>query len=137
MAVVFGSEANGLGREELALCHQLVRIPTEPAHPSLNLAQAVLVVAYELYTALEPQPAGEPSQRATAGELEAALSQLEQGLLGIGYLNQQNPAPVLAELRRLLARAAPTPREAGLLRGLARQISWAAARIAEGRRADR
>src|SRR5580765_5236929 len=48
LALVFGPEASGLTDEELAQCHLRVHIPTDPAHPSLNLAQAVLVVAYEL-----------------------------------------------------------------------------------------
>jgi tRNA/rRNA methyltransferase len=123
-----------LATEELAQCHAQVHIPSAAAHPSLNLAQAVLVVAYELRLALAapvPRPAPE---RATAGDLEALLEELREGLLGIGYLNRENPGGVLAELRRLAARAAPTAREVTLLRGLARQLRWAAARIAATRR---
>ncbi|MBI3932368.1 MAG: RNA methyltransferase [Acidobacteria bacterium] len=130
VAVVFGPEASGLTGEELALCHQRVHVPTDPAQPSLNLAQAVLVVAYEIAVgAREEVPAAIPAQ-ASAGEIEAALGDLGRGLLGIGYLNPRNPEGILGEIRGLLVRASPTPREASLLRGIARQILWAAGRIA-------
>jgi len=135
VSLVFGPEATGLTNDELALCHLRVHIPTDPAHPSLNLAQAVLLVAYEIrLAALGPErvsPA--PEALATAGDFEAALQELGEGLLGIGYLNPQNPGKVLGELRGLLVRARPTPRDVDLLRGLARQVRWAAGCIARRR----
>jgi TrmH family RNA methyltransferase len=132
LAVVFGPEADGLRTDELALCHVHVHIPTDPAHHSLNLAQAVLLVAYELrLAALEAPPAdGANAGLATVAELEGALDQLREALLGIGYLNPANPEAILAELRRLLTRRAATAREASLLRGMARQILWCARRVA-------
>jgi TrmH family RNA methyltransferase len=135
LALVFGPEASGLTDEELAQCHVRVHIPTDPAHPSLNLAQAVLVVAYELRVAAieEGLGAGEPpaaAERATVGELESGLDDLREGLVAIGYLNRDNPEPILSEWRALLARAGPTSREVTLLRGLARQVRWAAGQIA-------
>jgi TrmH family RNA methyltransferase len=135
LALVFGPEASGLTDEELAQCHVRVHIPTDPAHPSLNLAQAVLVVAYELrLAALEEEAAAGPGpadrERATAGEVESALDDLRGALLGIGYLSRDNPEKILAEWRALFARAGLSPREASLLRGLARQVSWAAGQIA-------
>ena len=60
IAVVFGPEAGGLRNDELALCHVRVHIPTDPAHPSLNLAQAVLLVAYEIRLAALGGPAARP-----------------------------------------------------------------------------
>jgi TrmH family RNA methyltransferase len=130
LSVVFGPESSGLTGDEQRLCHVVVRIPAAEAQPSLNLAQAVLLVAYELQRAgAEDQPGPSP---AASGELEAALAALRRGLLGIGYLNPQSPGRVLAELRRLLARAGPSGREVRLLRGLARQIEWAAEQL--GRR---
>jgi TrmH family RNA methyltransferase len=132
LAVVFGPESSGLTSLELGLCHALVHVPTDPAQPSLNLAQAVLLLAYELRMAAgvsEPTPDGE---RAASGDLERALQELRGALLDIGYLDPLNPDHILIELRRLAARAGPTPREVNLLRGLARQMSWAG-RIARGR----
>jgi tRNA (cytidine32/uridine32-2'-O)-methyltransferase len=136
VSIVFGPEASGLTNEEQALCHQRVVIPAHPDHPSLNLAQAVLVVAYEIWLSaadLQPPPAPD---RAAAGEIEEAVQALRQGLLGIGYLSAASPEPILAELRALVVRAQPTPREVTLLRGIARQVAWAAAQIARGREAD-
>ncbi len=139
LAVVFGPEASGLTNTELQLCRVRVHVPADPAHPSLNLAQAVLVLAYELRLAwLERAesdagrgPAGEG--RATVGELEEAIGDLREGLLGIGYLNPASPEAVLGELRSLLRRADPSRREVALLRGLARQVRWAGHRIARAR----
>jgi TrmH family RNA methyltransferase len=130
LALVFGPEASGLTRRELALCHHTVHVPTSPEHPSLNLAQAVLLLAYELRLAALAS-AGGPSTRgtsavATAGEIENAIGDLRKALLVIGYLNPANPEAILAELRQILVRAAVTPREVTLLRGMARQMGWAA-----------
>jgi TrmH family RNA methyltransferase len=138
VSVVFGPEASGLTGRELGLCHRLVHVPTDPAHPSLNLAQAVLLVGYELriaslYETAAPPPPDEPP--APSGELEAAVQELRSGLLAVGYLDPANPDRVLAELRRMLARAGPTAREVTLLRGVARQVEWAG-RVAKGRPAD-
>jgi len=132
MALVFGPESSGLTEQELSRCHARVRIPADAAQPSLNLAQAVLILAYEIRLSRDGEPEAPAPPRAPAGELEAALGELEEGLVGIGYLNRDNPGAILAELRLLLTRAGPTPREASLLRGVARQIRWAAGRIAGG-----
>ena len=131
LAVVFGPEADGLRTDELDLCHVHVHIPTDPAQHSLNLAQAVLLIAYELrLAALDPPTARPDADPATVAQLEDALDQLREALLAIGYLNPANPEAILAELRRLLTRRAATAREAALLRGMARQILWCARRVA-------
>lgn len=130
LALVFGPEASGLTNDELALCHVRVHISCAPEHPSLNLAQAVLILAYELRSAAASPFVASGEPRATAGDVEEAMQELRRGLQGIGYLNPDNPDAVLAELRALVVRADPTAREAALLRGLARQVRWAADRIA-------
>jgi tRNA/rRNA methyltransferase len=63
--------------------------------------------------------------------LEQVLQELREALLDVGYLDPLNPDHILIELRRMLARAGPTPREVNLLRGLARQVRWAG-RVARG-----
>jgi TrmH family RNA methyltransferase len=133
LALVFGPESSGLTRRELALCHYTVHVPTSPDHPSLNLAQAVLLLAYELRLAAlagaaGPSSSGTRTVMATAGEIESAIADLRQALLTVGYLNPANPEAILAELRQLFVRAAITPREVTLVRGMARQIGWAANR---------
>lgn len=129
-AIVFGPEANGLRRDELDLCPWRVHIPAAAEHSSLNLAQAVLLLAYEIRLAATEVRAAPVLSPAPAGEVEEALGALGEALVAIGYLNPENPAAILAELRRLLARAQPTPREVALLRGLARQIGWAGRNLA-------
>jgi tRNA/rRNA methyltransferase len=134
VALVFGPESTGLTRGELALCHVVVRIPSDPGQPSLNLSQAVLIVAYEVFlSAAEAREHSPGTPRPETGEVEEALTALREGLLGIGYLAPHNPGPILSELRSLLVRAALTPRELTLLRGMARQILWAAREIARAR----
>jgi len=137
LSVVFGPEASGLTSAELALCHVHVHVPTHDDQPSLNLAQAVLLVAYELRlralaSAALVSDEGAPAAPVTAGELEGAVQDLREALLAAGFLDPANPDHILAELRRLLARAGPTPREITLLRGIARQVGWAG-RVARGR----
>jgi tRNA/rRNA methyltransferase len=135
VSIVFGPEASGLRNDELALCHEIVRIPTAPEQTSLNLAQAVLVIGYEIFLS-SSRSASRRKGVAPAGDLEAALDDLRAGLLAIGYLNAANPEAILTEIRRLVARAAPTDREVALLRGLGRQMRWAGSRIAKGEGTD-
>jgi tRNA/rRNA methyltransferase len=123
-AIVFGPEATGLRRDELELCPWRIHIPTAVDHSSLNLAQAVMVLAYEIHLSASA-PADVRPEPAPQGAFEGAVGALGDALLAVGYLNPANPDAILAELRRLLARAAPTAREVALLRGLARQVQWA------------
>jgi TrmH family RNA methyltransferase len=134
LSLVFGPESSGLTRAEMDLCHALVHVPTDPAQPSLNLAQAVLLLAYEMRLAALDRPVpspGSPEGRAPAGDVEQAIGELRAALLEVGYLDPANPDHVLTELRRLVARGGPSPREVVLLRGLARQVGWAG-RVARG-----
>jgi tRNA/rRNA methyltransferase len=122
VAVVFGQERRGLSDAELELCHAVCTIPTAEAYDSMNLAQAVAVIAYEIALAasggdaLAPGPpragGGEPPRHAT---VEALHERLRAVLGAAGFLNPQNPEHVLADFRRLLSRAEPTQREVELL----------------------
>ncbi len=125
VSLVFGPESSGLRTDELHLCPLHVHIPTDAEQPSLNLAQAVLVLAYEIRQSSSWTGRAPTEPRATVGELEGALQDLKAAFLDVGFLNPKNPEAILAELRALAARAGPTPREVTLLRGLARQVAWA------------
>ena len=80
VAIVFGEEKRGLSDEELAPCHEVCRIPTEPDQPSMNLAQSAAVLAYALHAAGRPEPAAPPPPRATHAELAAALAEARRAL---------------------------------------------------------
>jgi tRNA/rRNA methyltransferase len=116
VAVVLGEERRGLSDAELSVCQAVCAIPTSPAYDSMNLAQAAAVLAYEIAVAggAEPAspPAGEPARHAT---VEALFGRLSGLLAAAGYTNPQSPEAVLAEWRRVLARAEPTQREVELL----------------------
>jgi len=141
VALVFGQERRGLSDAELELCHAICSIPTAPAYDSMNLAQAVAVVAYELAAAAPPEgraaspgagaaggvlPPGAPRARgdepARHATVEALWARLRALLSGAGFLNPQNPEHILADFRRLLARAEPTQREVELLVAAARAL---------------
>jgi tRNA/rRNA methyltransferase len=118
VAVVFGQERRGLSDAELSLCQAVCAIPTAPAYDSMNLAQAAAVIAWEVAQADGAQDAlarAEPAPEPARHETLEALWERAQVVLGrAGYLNPQNPEHILPELRRFLARAEPTQREAEL-----------------------
>jgi tRNA/rRNA methyltransferase len=116
VAIVFGQERRGLSDAELERCQALCAIPTSPAYDSMNLAQAAAVIAWEIASAaaVAGAPAAPPPDPARHETLEALWDRARALLAAAGYLNPQSPEHVLAELRRLLARAEPTQREAEL-----------------------
>ncbi len=120
VAVLFGREDKGLSNDALDLCHAVAIIPTDAAYPSLNLAQACLVMVYEAFLAaqLTPNelPRGRRATRApTQKELETAYRGIETGLNAIDFFKGRDPAVIMRTLRTLLARARPDQREAKLL----------------------
>ncbi|MHB8417198.1 MAG: RNA methyltransferase [Myxococcales bacterium] len=122
VAIVFGEEKRGLSDAEMELCHAVCRIPTEPAQPSMNLAQSAAVLAYALCAAARPEPAAAPPPRATQREVDAALAELRRALSDCGFLNPQNPRHILDELARSWTRTGLTPREAELWRNVFRKL---------------
>jgi TrmH family RNA methyltransferase len=121
LALLFGSEDNGLTAEELDRCHCVLRIPTNPSYRSLNLAQAVLIVAYELWQANEqPVPAMlRSAQPASAAQLEGLFDATERALANIDFFKSGSRAVTMHSLRGLIHRAAPDAGEAALLRAMA------------------
>lgn len=127
VALVFGREDSGLTTDEVALCRWQATIPTAADFGSLNLAQSVLVFAYELFRGEGKSMHRQERVPAPSGELEILYEHMEQTLLRIGFLNPQNPDHIMRTLRRIFARAELDPREVSVLRGLMAQIDWAAA----------
>ncbi|MCJ7629479.1 MAG: hypothetical protein MUO50_13970, partial [Longimicrobiales bacterium] len=90
VALLFGREDRGLGNDALDLCHAAAIIPTNPDYSSINLAQAVLLLSYEVFLAAGevegPLPRGRRSTRpATQEEMEATFAALEEGLHRIDF----------------------------------------------------
>jgi tRNA/rRNA methyltransferase len=127
VAVLFGEERRGLSDAELTLCQAVCTIPTSPAYDSMNLAQAVAVLGYEIALAAGPAPApGPPPEEPARHATVEALWERLRGLLGaVGYLNAQNPEHVLGDWRRILSRAEPTQREVELLLAAVRALERA------------
>ncbi|MGH8244763.1 MAG: tRNA (cytosine(32)/uridine(32)-2'-O)-methyltransferase TrmJ, partial [Steroidobacteraceae bacterium] len=106
-----------LGNEDLARCQALLRIPASPAYGSLNLAQAVQIVCYEIRMAREAAEAAVPRQPATADEKLALEEHVERVMCSSGFMHDANAAQLAPRVRRLLARAQPDAGEVRILRG--------------------
>lgn len=129
VTLVFGNETRGLSRDAVDRCDLVLRIPTNPEFPVLNLVQAVGISLACLSPQLadEPQPgAEEPADHAA---IEALMAHLERALLAIGFLDPVNPRRILRKLRRMLGRAGATRNEVTILHGICRQMLWAASRM--------
>ena len=123
VALVFGNERTGLENEELARCHAMVRIPSVDDFSSLNLAQAVQVMAYELRIALlgEQVPAPPPlhdEPPADAEQMERFYEHLAQMLDDIDFHKGRAPTTIMLRLRKLFQRAQMDERELRMLHGI-------------------
>jgi len=119
LALVFGPESAGLTNRQLGLCQDILRLPTADRYPSLNLAQAVAICAWELRRCrLERPAAGTARRRASAGDINGLVEHMRRTLGNIDYLDPRNPEHVLDDLRALIMRAGPDSRELGMLRGI-------------------
>jgi len=129
-AVVFGPEPHGLTLDEIAACHVMVYVPADDTYPSLNLAQAVAVVLYELrkqWLGRTPQPA-DPDPPASYAEQERAFAHLREGLTAVRFLWDERADGLFHVVRQLLVRGRPTQKELDVLHGLAKQLEFVAER---------
>jgi tRNA/rRNA methyltransferase len=124
IGILFGPEDTGLIDDDLQLCQLLVRIPTRYKANSINLAQAVMIVSYELWMgSLGREPQRVP-KLAPLEQIEAMYEHLETALLKIGFLQEQNAQHMMLRLRQLFGKAGLEVPDVGMLRGIARQINW-------------
>lgn len=122
--ILFGPEDTGLVDHDLGLCQLLMRIPTERKANSINLAQSVMIVCYELLLgSLDREPTHVP-RLASIEQVEAMYAQLEKALLEIGFLHSENTKHMMMRMRRMLGKAGLERSDVGVLRGIARQINW-------------
>jgi TrmH family RNA methyltransferase len=138
IALVFGPEKRGLTRDDLALCHLLVEIPTDPRQPSMNLGQAVAVCLYELAarrnepSRTNPDPAGpvatlrlpDPDPPATSHDLDLLVDVIEQAMAAANYSPSAMQKANRHDLELLLRRLALTRRDTRRILGLFRRVLW-------------
>ena len=128
VAFVFGSERFGLANDDVYRCHACLSIPTLPDYGSLNLAQAVQLIAYDWRQALGGFPVlarTADAQRADASATQGLLDHWQSVLEAIGYLDPQVPRKLMPRLQQLVNRAQLTTEEVHILRGVARAVDKA------------
>ncbi len=123
IAVLFGPEDRGLTNENLQYCHSVVNIPTA-AFSSLNLAQAVMVICYELFTAQKTDAPSHTPRLASSRELDEMYIQLQEILTKISFLNYHNPDHWMNNIRSFFSRLELRAKEVSIIRGICRQINW-------------
>ena len=122
VAILFGSEKYGLSNRDLSFCQCLVHIPTAQ-FSSVNLAQSVMIVCYELFMTTVPATYAEP-RLATTAELQGMFDHIGRVCLEIGFINHENPDYWMNNIRRFLSRMRLRSRETRMIRGFCRQLLW-------------
>ncbi len=125
VAILFGPEDNGLTSQDLSLCHAVISIPADSKQPSLNLAQAVMVIAYELRTAVDRLPAIRSFGSASESEIGQMLDQASDVLERSGFFIRNPKERVLLHLKEILANGVCTSQDARIIRGIFRRLAWA------------
>jgi TrmH family RNA methyltransferase len=137
VAILFGRERHGLTNDQMQRCHQLVHIETNPEYGSLNIAQAVQLIVYELrMAALGSEGLSLPPADwvpVDAGQMELFYEHLEQTLLDLEFMNPKQPKKLMMRLRRLFNRSRPDQNEMNILRGILAAAQDAAQNAARGR----
>lgn len=130
VAVVFGTERTGLTNADLELCNALLHIPANPDYESLNLAQAVQVVAWELHAAVAvPRaPVSRESPLATAADLQRLYEHLDAVLQAVDFTDRRGGDHLMRRFKRLFARAEIDEVEMNVLRGLLAAVQATAGR---------
>jgi tRNA (cytidine32/uridine32-2'-O)-methyltransferase len=121
IAILFGREQSGLTNEELQRCHFHIQIPANPVYSSLNIAQAVQIIAYELRLASEEDTISSEEwdyRLANADEMEKFFVHLQEVLMEIDFLKMNAPRKLMTRLRRLFFRTRPDVMEMNILRGM-------------------
>jgi tRNA/rRNA methyltransferase len=130
VAWIFGNERYGLPNHIVECCQRLLHIPANPEYSSLNLAQAIQLIAYEARIALQTiddqanhlLKKESPINRARNEDIEALFTHLEQALIALKFLNPEQPKKLMSRLRQLFARSHLEVEEVNILRGIAKAI---------------
>ena len=125
IAVVFGREHSGLTNEELLKCHYHIHIPSNPEYSSLNLAQAVQIIAYELrmkFLVPKAHVSLRQDEFASVDEVEQFYEHLKAVFIETQFLKEANPRRLMQRVRRLFNRVSLEKMEVNLLRGMLSQV---------------
>lgn len=127
VALVFGNERYGLPNEIVVNCNALINIPANPEYSSLNLAQAVQLLAYECRVAeIDEQKIaleiGFQGKIASSNEIDGMYEHLEKALVKIDFLDPASPKKLMPRLKRLFSRTQLETEEVNILRGIAKKI---------------
>lgn len=126
VALVFGREDKGLTNDELLLCTHLVTLAADPAYPSFNLSQAVVLLCHELYrSAIGFVPTREKSPLAPSAMRRRLMAQWRAYLLRIGFMNEEKADHMMEGFERIFSRGALTEADMKILMGVVRQSNWA------------
>ena len=123
VALLFGPEDRGLTNEDIRFCHELINIPTAE-FSSLNLAQAVMIMCYELRRYNQPKAKTFVPQFANRHELDGMYAQLKDILVRISYIQPENPEYFMNNIRQFGTRMKLRAKEVSIIRGFCRQIDW-------------
>ena len=131
VALLFGREDRGLRNDELALCTQMVQIPSSPEYTSLNLSHAVMICCYELYVAAGVfEGSREKTPEASSAIRERMFALWREALLDTGFMKEDKADHMMMGLRRILSRGSLSEADAKILMGIARQSQWCARELA-------
>jgi TrmH family RNA methyltransferase len=133
VSLVFGNEVNGLESVDLALCHELISIPSSEDFSSLNLSHAVMVVMYEFFIAIAAAPCPANIVLAPDRELEHFYEHLKNTLMDIEFIDNRNREHMMFSLRQLFGRTRLDTREVGTLRGILSAVD----RVSPSKQKDR
>ncbi|MFZ2446749.1 MAG: RNA methyltransferase [Syntrophobacteraceae bacterium] len=135
VAILFGTESRGLANEHLKFCDTLVTIPTAD-FSSINLAQSVMILAYEIFTAASEKKQALIPRLADRGELEGMYGHLKETLTKINFINPENPDYWMINIRKFFSRLNLRGRDVRIIRGICRQIDWYCHKRGEPSRAE-
>lgn len=126
VGILFGPERTGLSNEALQRCDFHLTIPSNPVYPSLNLAQAVQILSYEIYqVAAEEVHSTNVShfgEKATASEIAGLVEHCKKAAQSLGFMDPEHPKKLMPRLQRLIAKSQLEKEEINILRGFLRLI---------------
>lgn len=125
VALVFGTEDSGLTNEELAMCTNVIRIPSSTWYSSLNIAQAVLICCYEIFLANEHYEAPQEHHPEAPHVMRERMFTMWHGLMkDVGFFDDDTSEHMMMAFRRIFARGKFSVADANIMMGVVRQVQW-------------